>query len=81
MFEPKDWSEQAVVRENDEVLNALEIEGREQIAQLQEALDRIDQGVYGICENCSKPINEARLEGLPQATRCIDCARAAEQQR
>jgi RNA polymerase-binding protein DksA len=39
------------------------------------ALARIDDGTYGICTNCGKPIGEDRLEALPWASLCIDCAR------
>ena len=74
-----DWSEQTVVRENDEVLNALHLEGHEQIQQLEEALQRIESGAYGVCSECEGGIDEARLEGLPQATLCIGCARTREQ--
>ena len=40
------------------------------------ALGRIDDGTYGVCTNCGKPIGEERLEALPWAELCIDCARA-----
>ena len=35
--------------------------------------ERRARGTYGICEDCSKPIGEERLEALPDATRCIAC--------
>ena len=73
-----DWSEQAVTRENDEVLDALDNEGREQIARLEEALERVKEGTYGQCSDCGGDIGEARLEALPQALECIDCARRKE---
>lgn len=37
------------------------------------ALARLDEGTYGICERCGKPINPERLEALPFVTLCIDC--------
>jgi DnaK suppressor protein len=40
------------------------------------ALGRIDAGTYGVCTNCGRPIGEERLEALPWAELCIDCARA-----
>jgi RNA polymerase-binding protein DksA len=40
------------------------------------ALRRIDDGTYGLCTNCGKPIAEERLEALPWASLCIDCAKA-----
>jgi RNA polymerase-binding protein DksA len=45
-----------------------------QIEKLRHALERVNQGVYGTCENCGNPINPERLEILPTATLCADCA-------
>jgi len=42
------------------------------------ALKRIDEGDFGICENCDEPINPKRLEVDPTARLCIDCASASE---
>ena len=42
------------------------------------ALKRIDEGDYGICENCDEPFNPKRLEVDPTARLCIDCASASE---
>lgn len=39
------------------------------------ALQRIEEGTYGICSNCGKPIGEERLEALPWTDLCIDCAK------
>lgn len=47
------------------------------LAQIEAAVRRIEQGVYGMCERCGNAINPARLEALPYATTCLDCARAA----
>ena len=49
---PADFEEQAVERENDEVLDGLEAEGVEQIALIRDALSRMDLGKYGECEDC-----------------------------
>jgi RNA polymerase-binding transcription factor DksA len=45
------------------------------IAVLQEAAARLDDGTYGYCENCGVQINPERLEILPAARWCINCAR------
>jgi RNA polymerase-binding protein DksA len=45
------------------------------LAAIDAALTRIDDGSYGICTNCGKPITEERLEARPWADLCIDCAR------
>lgn len=70
----KDSEEQATLREDDEVLVKLDESGLREIAQIEAALDRIDTGRYGVCEECDEPIAVARLEALPYTTRCIDCA-------
>ena len=48
------------------------------LAEIDGALKRIEEGTYGVCSNCGKPIPEARLEALPWATLCIDCQRERE---
>lgn len=47
----------------------------EQLADVDKALDRIEEGTYGICANCGKAIMPERLEALPYAKLCIDCQR------
>lgn len=47
------------------------------LAQIEAAVRRIEQGVYGLCERCGQAINPERLEALPYATTCLSCARAA----
>jgi RNA polymerase-binding protein DksA len=42
------------------------------------ALRRIEDGTYGTCASCARPIGEERLEALPWTTRCIDCKRREE---
>lgn len=41
------------------------------------ALHRIEEGTYGTCVSCGKPISDERLEARPWAELCIDCARKA----
>jgi len=68
----------AVDTANDEISSQLvEIESRE-LGQIEHALQRIVQGVYGRCEYCSGKINEARLNALPYTNSCIDCQRENE---
>ena len=70
----------AVDTANDEISSQLvEIESRE-LGQIEHALERIVQGVYGRCEYCSGKINEARLNALPYTNSCIDCQRENERQ-
>jgi DnaK suppressor protein len=58
-------------------LSILEVRNQMRL-QLDAALQRLEEGAYGLCENCQKPISEERLKALPFARRCIDCQRHAE---
>jgi len=69
-----DSAEQAQERENDEVVDAIGNETAQSIRVIQAALARIDDGTYGLCENCGKDIAPARLSAVPEATRCVNCA-------
>jgi RNA polymerase-binding transcription factor DksA len=73
-----DWAENAILLENDEVLEALDADGRVRVAQLQAALARLDAGTYGRCASCGDEIAAERLDAMPEVTSCIVCARAAE---
>jgi DnaK suppressor protein len=46
---------------------------RKLINKIKEALDRIDDGTFGVCEMCEEEISEARLKARPVTTLCIDC--------
>ena len=70
----KDWEEQAQERENDEVLEALENEISHELIQIKEALNRIEKGSYGICSECGTKIDANRLNVMPDALHCINCA-------
>jgi len=47
---------------------------REQLDDVQRALDKLDAGTYGVCETCGTEISPARLEAMPAARYCIDHA-------
>jgi RNA polymerase-binding transcription factor DksA len=49
------------------------------VEQLEDALERLAKGDYGMCESCGRPIDPERMEVLPQTSLCIKCARKAEQ--
>jgi len=59
----------------------LRIRGRERklLDKIEEALERIDNGTYGICEECGEDIGVKRLEARPVAKFCIDCKIRQEQ--
>lgn len=44
------------------------------IARIDDALERIESGSFGVCNECGSPIPRERLEALPYAERCIECA-------
>src|SRR5262245_2914895 len=69
-----DFAEQVVEQENLDVLYSLESEGRQELALVELALDRIAHDTYGYCRVCGDPIAEARLAALPHADTCIKCA-------
>ena len=59
---------------------ALKDRKRRSVVELIEALKRIDEGVYGTCEDCGNPISAKRLQVAPAATQCIECKVEAEKQ-
>lgn len=61
-----------------EINMALRRRTRRKVKSLQEALTRFEEGTYGICERCGRPIGAQRLEALPEARLCIDCAQQAD---
>ena len=79
MAEPpnRDWDEQAIEREDDESLEGQALLVTREIASVKRALGRIADGTYGECVRCGEDIAPARLEARPEASLCINCARAA----
>ena len=63
---------------NREIDYTLEENAENVLSAIEDALRRIDNGTFGTCVRCGKPIAEERLEAIPYATRCIDCQRLAE---
>jgi len=52
---------------------------RETLQKIDEALRKLNEGTYGLCEECGEPINEGRLKVMPFAIYCIDCQERLEQ--
>ncbi len=69
-----DFAEQAVERENDEVLEAIGCEVSNELAQIKQSLRRLDEGGYGCCERCGEDIALERLKIVPHTIYCIRCA-------
>lgn len=70
----RDMEEQAIELENEDVIDALEEEAEEELGQVLHALERIEEGEGELCERCGEPIAPQRLEAIPYATLCVDCA-------
>ena len=52
---------------------------QEVLYQIDDALKRFDDGTYGSCQQCAKPISMSRLKAVPYTSLCISCQRAKEQ--
>jgi DnaK suppressor protein len=66
-----------IVEEHEDRLELLE-RLIEKERKLDEALQRIPKGLYGICAACGKPIHKQRLEALPEADLCLECQHQSE---
>jgi DnaK suppressor protein len=67
-----DGTAEAISRRN-EIGIGTSLEVTEQ--RLLRAIEKLDEGSYGVCDNCGAAIAPARLEVAPESVRCIDCAR------
>lgn len=70
-----DFSDQAIEREDEEVLERFGRSGQAEIVQIERALKRIDDGSYGVCASCGEAISEERLDLLPFTPVCRACAK------
>lgn len=78
--EVRDAEEQSVddfVRDVDFALMEMK---SETLRRIDEALKRLEHGLYGVCEDCSGDIAEARLAAVPFATLCVRCQERVENQ-
>ncbi|UQX00745.1 TraR/DksA family transcriptional regulator [Streptomyces sp. RerS4] len=57
---------------------ALAANATSMLEQTERALERLEAGTYGLCENCGKPIGKARMQAFPRATLCVDCKQKQE---
>ena len=79
-IEAKDFGDMATQSSGQEMSFAISDAGRKSLRDIEQALLRVQEGTYGTCEKCSKPIDEARLEVVPQANMCISCKEAVERE-
>ena len=69
-----DLEDQAIQRENDETLDALDERGRQELAEIDGALRRLAAGTIGTCDECGEAIPPERLLASPTTSRCLPCA-------
>ncbi|MDU8913725.1 TraR/DksA family transcriptional regulator [Aestuariicoccus sp. MJ-SS9] len=70
----KDLEDMAVEMEDEEVLERLGASGQAEIGRITRALKRIADGEYGVCLECGGEISEERLDVVPDAPLCRNCA-------
>ena len=75
----QDIGDEAATIYNKHILLTLNENERMRLRELDEALDRIDSGMYGTCEECGGPIGLKRLEVNPVAKYCVPCKTKLEQ--
>jgi DnaK suppressor protein len=69
----QDIGDEAANIYNKQILLSLTEGERMRLQEMDEALDRIEAGTYGICEECGEPIGLKRLEVRPVAKYCVPC--------
>lgn len=69
----QDIGDEAANIYNKQVLLSLNENERQRLKEVDESLDRIENGTYGICEDCGGPISIKRLEVRPVAKYCVPC--------
>ena len=74
----KDSVDMSLQDVNQELMLKLGERDSQTVAEIDEALMRIDEGTFGLCERCGKPIDERRLEALPTARYDATCQAAVE---
>lgn len=76
-----DSKERAKQLEDNEVVDALGNEAREELAKISAAMQRLDAGEYGFCTECGLEIEPGRLSVYPHADECIECAEFDERRK
>jgi RNA polymerase-binding transcription factor DksA len=75
---PKDSADAACSTSTREALYQLGAVEAGAIAEIDHALEKIDEGTYGTCETCGKRISAARLKAIPSTCLCLACKRRQE---
>ncbi len=69
----QDIGDESATISNRHLLMSLSENERIKLIEVDEALDRIENGTFGICEECEEPIALKRLEAIPNARYCFQC--------
>ena len=75
-----DPTDRALLESNRNFTLRLRDRERKLLAKIKEAMKRIDDGTFGICEGCGGEIGEKRLVARPVTALCIDCKTVAEEE-
>lgn len=75
-----DPTDRALLESNRNFTLRLRDRERKLLAKIKEAMKRIDDGAFGVCERCGGEIGERRLTARPVTTMCIDCKTDAEEE-
>jgi DnaK suppressor protein len=70
---PQDPADAGTNLSESERVEAVLSVAKQQLAEVLDALNRIDAGMYGTCTDCGKMVPEGRLEAKPEAARCVAC--------
>lgn len=76
---PLDLADTAMELRNQEFNYSVSEKERAELAGIDKALVRLDEGVYGECEECGEKITDARLKAIPWAPLCIECQEEKEE--
>jgi RNA polymerase-binding transcription factor DksA len=68
-----DSDDRAIQLQNDEALAAIDRTARGEIAAIDQAVERLDSGLYGVCGRCNGTIEAGRLRAIPHAVICARC--------
>ena len=77
-MDPKDLADVASDDIDRKMIEAIGTQDLKRLKAIDSALTRIQQGKYGRCIKCGKPIPQSRLDAIPYALMCIDCKSADE---
>lgn len=75
-----DMGDQATDESNRSFMLRLKERERKLLSKIEDAIERIDSGNYGICEECGAEITIKRLKARPVTTRCIECKTLQEEE-